>query len=142
FKDPQTFNGTQSRYEYWKHTLQQYVASMEKDQAISLILSYVQGPAIELWKDSVFQAKHTAEGWNSASLDLFWVEMDKIYKDPNLTCTTQAKLEKLRMKGLEAQEFFIEFEQLCTQAGDEKNHKMVLNILQRGIRPNIIDKLY
>ncbi|KAH9896414.1 hypothetical protein C8Q73DRAFT_664232 [Cubamyces lactineus] len=108
FKDPQTLDGTKSQYEYWKHTLQQYVAGMEKDRAISLILSYMQGPAVEPWKDSVFQAKHTAEGWGFATLDVFWVEMDKIYKDPNLARTAQARLEKLRMKGLEVQEFFTE----------------------------------
>ena len=142
FKDPQTFDGTKSRYEYWKHTLQQYVAGMEKDRAISLILSYVQGPNVEAWKDALYVDKHRDNAWTFATVGEFWARMDSIFIDPNLSRTAQAKLERLRMKGQEAQEFFTEFEQLCTQAGYEIDAPMVLNILQRGIRPDIVDRLY
>ncbi|KAJ8456670.1 hypothetical protein ONZ51_g11984 [Trametes cubensis] len=68
--------------------------------------------------------------------------MHSIFIDLNLSQTAQAKLERLRMKGQEAQEFFTEFEQLCTQAGYDINAPMVLNILQQGIHPDIVNRLY
>ncbi|KAI0372110.1 hypothetical protein BV20DRAFT_1120308, partial [Pilatotrama ljubarskyi] len=56
-KEPDTFDGTKARYDAWKQELQLYVGSMDKDRAITTIVSFIRGDHIERWR-RVFCKKH------------------------------------------------------------------------------------
>ncbi|KAJ3015736.1 hypothetical protein NUW54_g962 [Trametes sanguinea] len=140
-KDPETFNGTKSRYSPWKFSLQQYVAGLDKDRAISIVLSYIQGERVDVWKEAFSRAHYVNGSWNFATLNAFWEKLDSIFDDPNTRHTAQAKLESLKMRG-SAQEFFTEFEQLVTIAKYRLDDEFVLNILQRNAREDFIRNIY
>ncbi|KAI0665715.1 hypothetical protein C8Q78DRAFT_949862, partial [Trametes maxima] len=144
FKDPHTFDGNRSRYGPWKHVLQQYVAGMEKDRAISLILSYVQGESVEDYKEALSTAHYDGDEWSYDTLDEFWTEMDGRFKDSNEASRAQSKLPHLKMRGgMTAQDFFTQWEQLCTKAGyTNRDDPFLLHLLQQAIRPDIVERLY
>ncbi|KAI0643517.1 hypothetical protein C8Q79DRAFT_884667, partial [Trametes meyenii] len=120
-----------SRYGPWKHVIQQYVAGMEKDRAISLILSYIQGENVKDYKEVLSTAHYDGDRWRH-------------FKDSNETSRAQSKLPYLKMRGgMTAQDFFTQWEQLCTKAG-YTNHDdpFLLHLLQQAIRPDIMERLY
>ncbi|CDO75043.1 hypothetical protein BN946_scf184640.g18 [Trametes cinnabarina] len=140
-KDPETFNGTKSRYSPWKFVLQQYVAGLDKDRAISVVLSYIQGERVDIWKEAFSRSNYENGAWKFDTLNAFWKALDTVFDDPNVKHTAQAKLESLKMKG-SAQEFFTEFEQLVTLANYDLDNEFVLNILQRNAREDFVRNIY
>ncbi|KAI0642195.1 hypothetical protein C8Q79DRAFT_894060, partial [Trametes meyenii] len=144
FKDPPTFDRTRSCYGPWKHVIQQYVVGMEKDRAISLILSYVLEENVEDYKEALSTAHYDGDRWDYATMDAFWTEMDGRFKDSNETSRGQSKLPYLKMRsGMTVQDFFMQWEQLCTKAGYTNcDNPFLLHLLQQAIRPDIVERLY
>ncbi len=48
-KEPDIFNGNKTWYNAWKQQVQQYVGGLDKDRAIAIVLSFVQGGCIKCW---------------------------------------------------------------------------------------------
>lgn len=141
FKDPDVFDGNKLRYDAWKYNIRQYVAGVGKDRAISMILSYVRGEKVDLWKQALIDTNLDNGAWLFGTMDRFWQELDGVFVDQNRKHTAQVQLEALKMGG-NAQDFFTEFEQLCTNAGFEKDSEYVLNILQRNTTERYISSIY
>ncbi|KAI0369160.1 hypothetical protein BV20DRAFT_968348 [Pilatotrama ljubarskyi] len=142
-KEPDTFDGTKARYDAWKQELQLYVGSMDKDRAITTIVSFIRGDHIERWR-RVFCKKHHLPGgkWTFESLDDFWTEVDKTYVDPNVVKTAQANLEQCLMGSRPAADFFQEFEELANLAGYSTADKHLIDLVERHSKPSIINTIY
>ncbi|KAI0371858.1 hypothetical protein BV20DRAFT_908647, partial [Pilatotrama ljubarskyi] len=138
---PRDVQWTKSRYSPWKFSLQQYVAGLQKARAISVILSYIQGERVDIWKEAFWRAHYDNGSWNFKTIDTFWEKLDSIFDDPNTRHTAQVKLESLKMRG-SAQEFFTEFEQLVAISKYKLDNEFVLNILQRNARKDFIRNIY
>lgn len=141
FKDPDVFDGNKLRYDAWKYSIRQYVDGVEKDRAISLILSYVRGEKVDLWKQALIDVNLENGSWLFGTMDRFWQELDSVFIDQNRRHTAQVQLEALKM-GNNAQDFFTEFEQLTTRAGFDRDDEYVLNILQRNVTERYIASIY
>ncbi|KAI0668638.1 hypothetical protein C8Q78DRAFT_1081027 [Trametes maxima] len=122
FKDPHTFDGNRSRYGPWKHILQH----------------------VEDYKEALSTAHYNGDEWDYDTLDAFWTEMDGRFKDSNEASRAQSKLPHLKMHGgMTAQDFFTQWEQLCTKAGyTNRDDPFLLHLLQQAIHPDIVERLY
>ncbi len=141
-KEPDSFDGTKARYDAWKQQVQLYVGSMEKDRALTTIVSFIRGERVECWRQA-FSKKHHQDGtWTFSITADFWTELDKIFVDPNLAKTAQARLERCYMGNRTALEFFQDFEDLVDLAGFKTTDLHVLDLLQRNARTNIVQTIY
>ncbi|RPD71342.1 hypothetical protein L226DRAFT_438580, partial [Lentinus tigrinus ALCF2SS1-7] len=141
-KEPDTFDGTKARYDAWKQQVQLYVGSLDKNRAITTIISFVRGEHVERWRQSFTKKHHQGAHWDFATLADFWTELDGVYVDPNLAKTAQARLEQCFMGQREANDFFQDFEELVDQAGFQTSEAHVIDLLQRNAKKSIIQTIY
>ncbi|KAI0730649.1 hypothetical protein C8Q76DRAFT_593951, partial [Earliella scabrosa] len=140
---PDAFDGTnKARYQPWKQQLQLHVGSMEKDRAITTVVSFIRGERIEHWREAFSKKHHQAGQWSFKDLAEFWEALDKVFVDPNLAKTAQVRLERCFMGNREANEFFLDFEELVEQAGFKTTDSHVLDLLQRNTKRDIIQTIY
>ncbi|KAI0643778.1 hypothetical protein C8Q79DRAFT_914916 [Trametes meyenii] len=141
-KEPDVFDGNKARYDAWKQQVQLYVGSMAKDRAITTMLSFIRGERVERWRQAFSKKHHHGGAWSFATTDAFWTELDKIFVDPNLAKTAQARLERCVMGNRTANEFFQEFEELVDLAEFKTTDMHVVDILQRNARESIVNTIY
>ncbi|KAI0758816.1 hypothetical protein C8Q74DRAFT_1161126, partial [Fomes fomentarius] len=139
---PDNFDGTKTRYDAWKEQANLHVGGVEKNRAISILLSYIHGEHIEQWRKIFTQQHRSNDAWTFATIKDFWDKLDKYFVDPNLVKTAQARLEKCYMGNCEANDFFQDFKELVLQAGFKTTDAHVLDILQCNACPSIIQTIY
>ncbi|RDX50189.1 hypothetical protein OH76DRAFT_1349746 [Lentinus brumalis] len=141
-KEPDLFNGDKTRYNAWKQQVQQYVGGLDKDRAITIVLSFVRGERVERWRQAFSRTWYQGGRWIFHDEASFWLEVDRVYVDPNLAKTAQVRLEHCMMGNRPAADFFQEFEEHVSEAGFYMSDTHVLDLLQRNAKYDIVDRIY
>ncbi|TFK79163.1 hypothetical protein K466DRAFT_467392, partial [Polyporus arcularius HHB13444] len=141
-KEPDLFNGDKTRYNAWKQQVQQYVGGLDKDRAITIVLSFVRGERVERWRQAFSRTWYQGGRWIFHDEASFWLEVDRVYVDPNLAKTAQVRLEHCMMGNRAAADFFQEFEEHVSEAGFYTSDTHVLDLLQRNAKYDIVDRIY
>nr|VWO96109.1 Uncharacterized protein [Ganoderma boninense] len=141
-KELEIFDGNRARYRSWKRMSQLYVGGVDKDRAITLIVSFMRGPHIEYWRDSLLKDYHQDGQWKFDNILDFWAYADEAWIDPNIAKLAQVRLETCYQGRRNAIAFFQEFEDLAGLAGFETTDKHLLDLLTRNATPWIISMIY
>ncbi|PIL27819.1 hypothetical protein GSI_10973 [Ganoderma sinense ZZ0214-1] len=120
---PEYFDGINPDFEQWKSDVQVYVAGLDKDAAISAVLGLIRGTNVNRWKRNLTQDKFVANGnsWNYTDIAAFWAELTTKFRPINYVNDAIIALDQIHMGSRRAEDFFDEWEDLASRAGENKD---------------------
>jgi Retrotransposon gag protein len=148
-RTPEVYDGTPSKFRLFKQQVRLFLA-VHPDRfstdisKILFTLSYIRGGAAEEWAGSL--AEDYIDGRATTTWAAFWTTLENRFIDKNAEERARAKLEQFTQGNRTANEYFLEFSLLTTNAGiDMKKTDQfpyLRSIINRNMNSTLIDKLY
>jgi Retrotransposon gag protein len=146
---PEVYDGTPARFRLFKQQVRLYLA-VQPDRfptdisKILFTLSYIRGGAAEEWAGSM--AEDYLDGRATTTWAAFWTTLEGRFIDKNAEERARAKLEQFTQGTKTANEYFLEFSLLSTNAGIDMKKtdqfSYLRSIVNRNMNSTLIDKLY
>ena len=146
---PEVYDGTPSKFRLFKQQVRLYLA-VHADRfstdisKILFTLSYIRGSTAEEWAGSL--AEDYIDGRATTTWAAFWTTLEGRFIDKNAEERARAKLEQFTQGNRTANEYFLEFSLMTTNAGIDMKKtdqfSYLRSIINRNMNSALIDKLY
>lgn len=143
--EPNEFDGSPNKYRDWLRQLLIYIRAKkitDNEEKILLALSYMKTGTASAWATHFFDQHISQPVVDFGTWDAFKVQLDSVFEDKTHGRKAREKLETFRQGNLKIDDYLSRFESLAVDAGIEKNDSELIRLLERNIRPEVIDVIY